>query len=71
MYKLVTIATYENSFQAKLMKAKLHAAGIESNLIGDNIISFRQLSSDVAGTIRLQVLERDVQDATLIINDEE
>ena len=70
MDKLITIANFKSSFEANLIKVKLNAAGIESMLTNDYIITLQPLDSKITGGINLKVLESDVADAMLIINDE-
>ena len=69
MNNLVTIAIFQNSFQANIIVAKLKDAGIESALLNDNSFSLKPFPSKFSSGIKLQVLDVNVEDAMLILND--
>ena len=69
MEKLITIATYDNYVLANLMVAKLQDAGIDSVIADENIISVHPFYNNTVGGFRLQVMDKDADDALLILND--
>jgi transposase-like protein len=66
---LVTVARFRDLIEAQLAKGKLEAAGIETFLANENIVSLDWFYSNAVGGLRLQVAEEDLEDATAILAD--
>jgi hypothetical protein len=64
--QLVTIAEYDNSFDAELAKVVLENEGIRSSIVGDNLGSVMPYST-TPYTVQLQVFEADSQKASEIL----
>lgn len=65
--KLITLSTFDNSFQAHLMKTKLEDAGIMVYIFDENIITLNPLFSNVVGGIKLKIHESDLGKAKEIV----
>lgn len=63
---LVTIDEFENSFDAKLAKVALDDAGIESVLLGEDLVNMVTYGIPSI-TIELQVRKRDAERAKQIL----
>ena len=67
---LVTVAEYENSFDAELGKLALDNAGIQSVLVGQDLVG--NLTYGVPSiTIELQVRQRDEKQARTVLDERE
>lgn len=64
--KLVTIADYENEFDAELAKLTLDNAGIESVVMGEDIGAIKPFST-TNYNVELQVFEKDVEKAKQVL----
>lgn len=68
--ELVTVAKYENSFDAELDKLTLDNAGIESVLLGQDLVGM--LTYGVPSiTIQLQVRQKDAEKARQMLAEKE
>ena len=66
---LVTVARFRDLIEAQLAKGKLEAAGIQTFLANENIVSLDWFYSQAVGGLRLQVQAGDVADATAVLAD--
>ncbi len=64
--KLVTLADFENEFDAELAKLTLDNAGIESVVMGEDIGTIKPFSS-TNFNVELQVFEKDVERARQVL----
>jgi hypothetical protein len=64
--KLVTIAEYENGFDAELAKVTLEHAGISAVILGEDISTIKPYSS-TPFNVELQVFEKDVEQAKQVL----
>ena len=64
--KLVTIAEFENGFDAELAKLALDNAGINSVVLGEDIGAIKPYSS-TSFNVELQVFEKDVEKAKQVL----
>ncbi len=64
--KLVTIAEFENGFDAEFAKLALDNAGINSVVLGEEIGAIKPYSS-TSFNVELQVFEKDVEKAKQIL----
>jgi hypothetical protein len=64
--QLVTIAEFDNSFDAELARVTLENEGIKSSIVGDNLGSVMPYST-TPYTIQLQVFEADSENASEIL----
>jgi len=67
---LITIEEFENSFDAKLAKVALDDAGIESVLLGEDLVNMVTYGVPSI-TIELQVRQRDVEQALQVLAERE
>ncbi|MDP8263349.1 MAG: DUF2007 domain-containing protein [Candidatus Ancaeobacter aquaticus] len=67
--ELVTIATFDKSFEAHMYKSKLEAAGIECFLADENIVGLNWFLSPAVGFIKLQVRESDIARAQNVMDE--
>ncbi len=65
--QLVTIASFRDLPEALLAKGKLEAAGIQSELVDDNIVRMDWFWSTAMGGIKLQVDRDDVNGAVEVL----
>jgi hypothetical protein len=68
--RLVTIGSYENSFEANLVKSKLEAFGIDAVLADGETIRLDWLLSNALGGIKVQVPEAEVEEAHRVLQSE-
>ena len=66
--KLVTVAEFDNSFNAELAKAALDDAGIESVILGEDLTANVTFNSAIFN-VEIQVMEDDVERAQQVLND--
>lgn len=64
---LVTVAEFNNTFDAELSKVALETENIHAVVIGDNLNAIQPYSSPLA--IKLQVFETDASRAAQILQD--
>lgn len=67
---LVTIAEFENSFDANLAKTILDSAGIQSVLLGEHLVA-NMICGIPSITIELQVRESDAVQAKHVLAEEQ
>ena len=65
--KLVTIAQYQNLFEAHAVKDSLEAEGVKATIIGQNIHGLYPFSG--MDSVQMQVFEKDISRAKQIIDD--
>ncbi|TET36807.1 MAG: DUF2007 domain-containing protein [Planctomycetota bacterium] len=65
---LVTIATFDISYEAHLAKARLENEGIAVLLLDENIVTMMMRYSHAVGGIKLQVRESDALRAKVILS---
>ena len=68
--KLVTVAEFDNSFNAELAKAALDDAGIESVVLGEDLTANVTFNTAIFN-IEIQVMEDDVEQAKQVLADME
>lgn len=66
---LITIAEFENSFDANLAKMTLEAEGIKSVLLGEHLVA-NMICGIPSVTIELQVRESDAEQAKQLLAEE-
>jgi hypothetical protein len=66
--KIVTIATFNQPEEAELSRAKLESEGIPGFVADSNFVSANRFYSILAGGVRLQVKESDVEGALRILD---
>ena len=66
--KLVTIRKFRDLPEALLAKGVLESAGIECNLLDDNMVRLDWFWSNLIGGMRLQVLPEEVDSANAILD---
>lgn len=64
--KLVTVQEFENTFDAELGKIALDSAGVESVIVGDNLVT-TMVYGVPSITVELQVRQSDVEKAKQIL----
>jgi hypothetical protein len=64
---LVTVASFSEPLQAHLASTKLEAEGIECCISDENIVGMYWLYSQAVGGVKLQVREKDVERARLML----
>jgi hypothetical protein len=67
--ELVTIATFDNTVQANLVRNQLAAAGIRATLVDEHTVGVNWLWSNAIGGVKLIVREEDYNDAAKILDD--
>lgn len=67
--ELVTIATFDNTVQAHLVRNQLAAAGIRATLVDEHTVGMNWAWSNAIGGIKLIVREEDYEDAARILAD--
>ncbi len=65
---LVTIIIFDFATEAQLTRAKLESEGIKAVIQDENTIAINPLYNYALGGIKLQVLEKDVDEAVKILN---
>lgn len=68
-HELVTIATFNLPTQVALLRSRLESEGIECFLDNELTIQTDPLLSPALGGVRLNVMEKDVEQARLILED--
>lgn len=68
---LITIRTFDNSFEAHLLKCKLENEGIPCYIFDENTVSINPLYNITVGGIKLKINQADADKALEIINDVE
>lgn len=68
--KLVSVAEFENSFDAELAKVTLENAGIRSTILGEDIGIIQPYSSTLFH-VELQVFEKDLERAREVLAQQE
>lgn len=68
--KLVTVAEYENSFDAELGKLALENAGIQAVLVGQNLVG-NLTYGEASIMVELQVREADAAQAKAVLEAKE
>jgi hypothetical protein len=66
--KLVTIRKFRDLPEALLAKGVLESAGIECNLLDDNMVRLDWFWSNLIGGMRLQVAPEEVDEANAILD---
>ncbi len=69
--KIVVFAVYDSVIDANIIKTKLDAYGIPCFLTDENISSLYPLPANSFSGTRLHVFESDVEQAKLIVNDQD
>ncbi|MBM2817155.1 MAG: hypothetical protein HW421_3917 [Ignavibacteria bacterium] len=67
--ELITIKTFENSFEANLLKSRLEDEGIECFLFDENTVSIMPFYNVAVGGIKLKINEADIDKARDIFED--
>jgi hypothetical protein len=67
--ELVTIATFDNTVQANLVRNQLAAAGIRATLVDEHTVGMNWMLSNAIGGVKLIVREEDYDDAAKILAD--
>jgi DNA-directed RNA polymerase subunit RPC12/RpoP len=69
--KLITFMTFDNGFQAHLLKCTLADHGIESHVIDENIVTLNPLYNNLIGGIKLMISSADIEKAQQILKQKE
>ena len=69
--KIITLRTFSNSSEARIVKAKLDAYGIPCMLSDENIVGINPIYDHSLGGVRLRVFEKDAERARLLLGGEE
>src|SRR4051812_29773258 len=64
---LVTVAVYENDVEANLVKNRVAAAGIKACFADEEAVAMTWQFAGAVGGIKLQVAQRDVEDARTLL----
>jgi hypothetical protein len=67
--ELVTIATFDNTVQANLVRNQLAAAGIRATLVDEHTVGLNWMWSNAIGGVKLIVREEDYEDAARLLAD--
>lgn len=65
--KLITFMTFDNGFQAHMLKSTLAEHGIESHVIDENIITLNPLYNNLIGGIKLMISSADLEKAREVL----
>ena len=65
--ELITIKTFDNSFETHLLKTKLESEGINCYIFDENIVSMNPLFNNVIGGIKLKVNSKSIEKAKEIL----
>ncbi|HDR67901.1 MAG TPA: hypothetical protein ENN61_02495 [Bacteroidaceae bacterium] len=65
--KIVTLRTFSNSTEAKIVKSKLDAYGIPCMLTNENILGINPIYDHTIGGVQLKVFEKDIERAQLLL----
>jgi Putative prokaryotic signal transducing protein len=65
--RLVTIATFDQPWQARLAKNALDEAGILTTVRDETLVATDRVSSDAVGGVKVQVLEKDADRAAAVL----
>ncbi|WP_444912317.1 putative signal transducing protein [Microbulbifer sp. PAAF003] len=65
---LVTVARFSFPYEAQIAKARLESEGIHAFIADEHTVNMQWLYSNAMGGIRLQVSERDLDEANKILN---
>ncbi|MBN1133258.1 MAG: DUF2007 domain-containing protein [Bacteroidales bacterium] len=69
--KIVTLRTFSNSTEAKIVKSKLDAYGIPCMLTNENILGINPIFDHTIGGVQLKVFEKDIERAEIILGSNE
>jgi len=66
--QLVAVGTYDNAFEAHLVRGKLGAYGVNAFLADDNVININPLLTNLMGGVKVLVPEDEVVEARRVLN---
>jgi hypothetical protein len=66
--KYITVATYNNPWEAHLARTKLESEGISALVLDDQTASINWFYSHTTGGVRLQVRQADAEQAIQLLN---
>ena len=69
--RIVTIRTFSNSTEARIVKAKLDAYGIPCMLTDENIVGINPVFDHSLSGVKLKVFEKDRERAEIFLRDAE
>ena len=67
--KIIVFMTFDNPFEANLIKTKLESEGIECFLSDENMVALNPLYSHAVGGIKLHIFEKDFRDAQNLLKE--
>jgi len=68
-YDLVTIARYDSSIQAHIVKAHLEGNGFVCFVFDDNVVDMYGLYSNAIGGVKIKVREKDAEEAYALVQE--
>lgn len=68
--KIVTLKSFNNPTEARIVKSKLDAGGIPCMLTGENIVGISPIFDHSLGGVKLKVFERDLERARILVGNE-
>ena len=67
--KILTLTTFENSYQAHLFRSYLAENNIDSYIFDENIVTLNPLYNNLMGGIKLQISSLDIDKAQELLNE--
>ena len=66
---LITLRTFDNAFEANMLKAKLESEGVDCYIYDENTMSVYGLNNFIVGGVKLKINSDDMKKAQEIIAD--